>query len=194
MNFVTLFNYKIHFLIFVWKIIIEFLYCLFNNSNHSLIISSKWHSSSVGQSARLITEAILVRLQGGPPDKEVTAVAFDYKASAWLRLSKSIMRRDGYRCQLSKRYGKNVPAELVHHIYPVDEYPEYAMCRWNLIALSRAEHNTLHDRNTGALTAKGIALQRRTRIPWAGKFVSTLTLARACRAGALMGYSHLRSA
>lgn len=120
---------------------------------------------STGQSARLITEAILVRLQGGPPDKEVTAVAFDYKASAWLRLSKSIMRRDGYRCQLSKRYGKNVPAELVHHIYPVDEYPEYAMCRWNLIALSRAEHNTLHDRNTGALTAKGIALQRRTRIP-----------------------------
>ena len=92
-------------------------------------------------------------------------MAFDYKASAWLRLSKSIMRRDGYRCQLSKRYGKNVPAELVHHIYPVDEYPEYAMCRWNLIALSRAEHNTLHDRNTGALTAKGVALQRRTRIP-----------------------------
>lgn len=92
-------------------------------------------------------------------------MAFDYKSSAWLRLSKSIMRRDGYKCQLSKRYGKNVPAELVHHIYPVDEYPEYAMCRWNLIALSREQHNTLHDRVTGALTAKGIALQRRVKPP-----------------------------
>ena len=40
-------------------------------------------------------------------------MAFDYKSSAWLRLSKSIMRRDGYKCQLSKRYRKNIPAELV---------------------------------------------------------------------------------
>ena len=72
------------------------------------------------------------------------------------------MRRDGYMCQLSKRYGKRVSAELVHHIYPVDEYPEYAYCSWNLIALSRAEHNKLHDQNTNRLTAAGIALMRRT--------------------------------
>ena len=31
--------------------------------------------------------------------------------------------------------------------------------------LSRAEHNALHDRTTGALTEKGMALMRRTRIP-----------------------------
>ena len=75
------------------------------------------------------------------------------------------MRNAGYKCQIAKRYGKNVPAEVVHHIYPVDEYPEYAYCAWNLIALSRAAHNTLHDRNTDKLTAAGIALQRRTKIP-----------------------------
>ena len=66
-------------------------------------------------------------------------------------------------CQLSKRYGKSVPAEGVHHIYPVDEYPEYAYEPWNLTALSRAAHNRLHDRNTDALTAEGVALMRRTR-------------------------------
>lgn len=92
-------------------------------------------------------------------------MGFDYKSRAWVRLSDRIMRRDGYMCQLSLRYGKRVPAEVVHHIYPVDEYPEYALCPWNLIALSRAEHNALHDRVSGALTAKGIALQRRTPIP-----------------------------
>lgn len=75
------------------------------------------------------------------------------------------MRRDGFMCQIAKRYGKCVPAEVVHHIYPADEYPEYAYELWNLVALSRAQHNRLHDRNTGKLTEEGIALQRRTRRP-----------------------------
>lgn len=80
-------------------------------------------------------------------------------------MSALAMRRDGYRCQISKRYGKSVPAEVVHHIYPVDEYPEYAYCLWNLISLSRTAHNTMHDRTTGALTVEGVALMRRTKIP-----------------------------
>ena len=75
------------------------------------------------------------------------------------------MRRDGYRCQISKRYGKAVPAEVVHHIYPVDEYPEYAYSPWNLISLSRRAHNRLHDRVTGELTEEGILLLRRTVVP-----------------------------
>lgn len=90
---------------------------------------------------------------------------FDYENKRWKHLAARIMRNAGYKCQIAKRYGKNVPAEVVHHIYPVDEYPEYAYCAWNLIALSRAAHNTLHDRNTDKLTAAGIALQRRTKIP-----------------------------
>lgn len=86
---------------------------------------------------------------------------FDYNSLKWKRLARMVMRRDGYMCQLSKRYGKAVPAEVVHHIFPVDEYPEYAYEPWNLIALSRKMHNTLHDRNTDALTAEGVALMRR---------------------------------
>ena len=64
-----------------------------------------------------------------------------------------------------RRYGKNVPAEVVHHIFPADEYPEYAYCLWNLISLSREYHNRMHDRTTGKLTDAGISLQRRTKRP-----------------------------
>ena len=88
---------------------------------------------------------------------------FDYKGKRWRRLAARALRRDKYKCQISRRYGKNVEAEMVHHIYPADEYPEYAYCLWNLISLSRAMHNTLHDRNTDRLTAAGVALMRRTK-------------------------------
>lgn len=90
---------------------------------------------------------------------------FDYKARRWERLRAQVMRRDGYRCQLSKRYGKSVPADLVHHIYPIDEFPEYAFEPWNLISVSRAAHNKLHDRDSDKLTAEGVALMRRTIPP-----------------------------
>lgn len=93
------------------------------------------------------------------------AGTFNYKDKRWLRISAAAMRRDGYMCQLSKRYGKQVQAEVVHHIYPADEYPEYAYCLWNLISLSRKMHNTLHDRENDTLTTDGIALKRRTTPP-----------------------------
>ena len=88
---------------------------------------------------------------------------FDYKGKRWRDLAARAMRRDGYKCQLSARYGRSVEAEMVHHIYPVDQYPEYGYCLWNLISLSKAEHNKLHDRDTGELTAAGVALMRRTK-------------------------------
>lgn len=86
---------------------------------------------------------------------------FDYNTSKWKRLACAIMRRDNYMCQLSKRYGKSVPAEVVHHIYPADEYPEYAYEPWNLISLSRAAHNKVHDHNNVELTDLGRMLMRK---------------------------------
>lgn len=88
---------------------------------------------------------------------------FNYKGKRWRDLAARAMRRDGYKCQLSARYGRSVEADMVHHIYPVDQYPEYGYCLWNLISLSNAEHNKLHDRNTNKLTAEGVALMRRTK-------------------------------
>ena len=67
-------------------------------------------------------------------------------------------------CQLSRRYGKNRPADMVHHIFPREDYPQFALCDWNLISLTNSMHDTLHDRNTGQLTAAGLDLMRRTAV------------------------------
>ena len=88
-----------------------------------------------------------------------------YKSRAWKRKRKYILKRDGYRCQLAKRYGRNLDANTVHHIYPLDEYPQYALCDWNLIAVSQEANNRLHDRKTGKLTQLGLDLMRRTKAP-----------------------------
>lgn len=72
-----------------------------------------------------------------------------------------ILQRDGYQCQESKRYGKAVPANTVHHIFPMDEYPQYRLEAWNLISLSNDVHNQMHDRNTNELTETGRELMLR---------------------------------
>lgn len=85
-----------------------------------------------------------------------------YKSAKWKRLRDAVLRRDGYMCQVSRRYGKRVQADTVHHIFPRDEFPEYQYAAWNLIALSGAAHNRMHDRVTNALTDEGVELLRRT--------------------------------
>lgn len=87
---------------------------------------------------------------------------FDYYGAKWKKKRKRILRIDGYVCQISKRYGRTEEATVVHHIYPADEYPEWAWEDWNLISVSMATHNKLENRKTGELTEMGIQLQRRT--------------------------------
>jgi 5-methylcytosine-specific restriction protein A len=87
----------------------------------------------------------------------------DYKGKRWLKKRDKILRRDEYLCQESKRYGKTEAATTVHHIYPVEFYPELAYTDWNLISLSDSKHNTMHDRDTHELTDKGKALQLRVK-------------------------------
>lgn len=85
-----------------------------------------------------------------------------YKTTRWKKLRESILRRDGYMCQLTKRYGKLVEANTVHHIFPREYFPEYQWEPWNLISLSAVAHNTLHDRDTDQLTEEGLELLKRT--------------------------------
>lgn len=85
-----------------------------------------------------------------------------YTSRRWQHKREQIMRRDGYICRYESRFGRRVPAELVHHIFPREEFPQYAMASWNLISLCRASHNVMHDRDTRELTAEGIDLLRRT--------------------------------
>ena len=85
-----------------------------------------------------------------------------YDDPKWIRLRDSVLRRDGYMDKESRRYGIIRPAEIVHHIFPKDEFPEYAFSVWNLISLSRQTHNEMHDRDTDELTQKGRDLLLRT--------------------------------
>ena len=85
-----------------------------------------------------------------------------YGTARWQAKRRKILRRDKYICQLSKRYGKLVEADTVHHIFPREDYPEYAYCDWNLISLSAEQHNRLHDRRTNKLTRLGLELLERT--------------------------------
>ena len=85
-----------------------------------------------------------------------------YDSPKWLRLRASALRRDNYEDVYAKRYGKVKAAELVHHIFPKDEFPEYAYCLWNLISVSTSTHNSFHDRDTDGLTETGRLLLVRT--------------------------------
>lgn len=86
----------------------------------------------------------------------------DYKSKRWRRKRESILRRDGYQCQISLRYGKNVEANTVHHIFPADLYPEYEWESWNLISLAGSVHNRMHVRDSQELTDEGRRLMERT--------------------------------
>lgn len=84
-----------------------------------------------------------------------------YKSRRWEKLRAAVLRRDGYRCQASRRFGKRVEATTVHHVFPREEFPEYQWAPWNLVSLAGDEHDRMHDRVTGALTERGVAWLRR---------------------------------
>lgn len=79
----------------------------------------------------------------------------------WREKRTKILRRDNYRDQWEARFGRNVNADTVHHIFPVEWFPQYKLASWNLISLSTKTHNMMHDRATGALTEAGMTLADR---------------------------------
>ena len=85
-----------------------------------------------------------------------------YESRKWLRIRQSVLRRDKYFDMEKKRFGVLKQAEVVHHIFPRDEFPEYQYALWNLISLSRKTHNEMHDRDSDRLSEKGVELLRRT--------------------------------
>lgn len=86
-----------------------------------------------------------------------------YKTKKWGNLRSAILRRDGYMCQECKRYGKITEGKHIHHIFPLETYPEYATAPWNLITLCQKCHNKMHDRDTHELSAEGEKLLERTK-------------------------------
>ena len=90
--------------------------------------------------------------------------AMDYTSKRWKHLRARVLREQPL-CQEALRYGRREPATVAHHVYPVDDFPGWQWCRWNLIAVSADAHNSFHDRVTGKLTERGLAWQRRVSPP-----------------------------
>ena len=106
----------------------------------------------------------------------VTAFFFlpmDYKSKRWLALRARVLRRDKGLCREALRYGRRVEATTVHHVYPVEDYPELQWAEWNLISVSQQAHNSFHDRSTGKLTPAGLAWQKRVSPPRKSKMERT---------------------
>ena len=51
---------------------------------------------------------------------------FDYTSPRWKKLRARVLREAGYRCEWSRRFGKNVEATRVHHIWPAEDWPQFA--------------------------------------------------------------------
>ena len=86
-----------------------------------------------------------------------------YKKTKWIRKRDRVLRKYSYECQESKRFGKNIKAEMVHHIYPRELYPELSYVDWNLLPLTNAKHNTFHDRENNEIIGQGLYWQRKRK-------------------------------
>lgn len=82
-----------------------------------------------------------------------------YKTKRWRRKREIVLKKYNYLCAESLRYGQTKPAELIHHIYPLEQYPELAYEEWNLLPLTNAVHNTFHDRNNDEVIGRGLYWQ-----------------------------------
>lgn len=85
------------------------------------------------------------------------------KTRKWYKFRDKVMRQHDYLCKESLRYGQSVPAEMVHHIYPVSEYPELEYVSWNCLPLTNHKHNTFHDRNNDKIIGNGIYWQKKRK-------------------------------
>ena len=78
-----------------------------------------------------------------------------HNSRKWKKKRDYIKKRDGYLCRECRRYGRNTQAQLVHHIYPVEDYPELALNNDNLISLCVKCHELMHDRADNEVTTVG---------------------------------------
>ena len=77
-----------------------------------------------------------------------------YDTPAWRKKRKQILIKDKYECQHCKAKGIYTKADTVHHIKPLDKYPQLALSDYydnekkqrQLISICRACHEHEHER------------------------------------------------
>lgn len=91
----------------------------------------------------------------------------DYQSPRWEQTRLRVLRRDKWQCRECRRYGVLTDASVVHHVFPVADFPERQWDERNMIALCKACHNAMHVRGAGELSERGAAWQ--TRPPLTGR-------------------------
>jgi 5-methylcytosine-specific restriction enzyme A len=86
-----------------------------------------------------------------------------YNSKQWKRKRQVVLKRDEYKCRECKRYGKGTPAKVVHHIFPLEDYPEHKLNSNNLISLCNACHEQMYDRVNKVMKEKGIQWMERMK-------------------------------
>lgn len=94
----------------------------------------------------------------GTMDKMKKQVDF-YHTKAWVRVRGKVLRRDGYKDFWRARFGISEPAETVHHVFMLDDFPELALDPRNLVAVSLYTHRHILHKPDGSLTEDGKKLQ-----------------------------------
>lgn len=71
-----------------------------------------------------------------------------YQSQTWRNKRKDILRRDNNECQVTKSKGGVCRTKLiVHHIKPLEFFPELALDDYNLITVTQSIHNVIHGLN-----------------------------------------------
>ena len=67
-----------------------------------------------------------------------------YDSALWQKMCASIHVRARDFDELERARGKSVRGDVVHHIYPADEYPAMRLLPENLILVSAENHKRIH--------------------------------------------------
>lgn len=83
-----------------------------------------------------------------------------YLSPEWRCVRDAVLRRDGYKDFWLSRFGRMVPAEIVHHVFLLEDRPDLRLDPRNLVSVSRDTHRHILHASDGSLTEAGRELQR----------------------------------
>lgn len=84
-----------------------------------------------------------------------------YLTTTWKKIRVVVLARDNHICQVCLRdRGRLVPADLVHHVLPIDTHPWLALVLSNLLSVCLPCHNRIH----GTMSSRDVVVPRRARV------------------------------
>lgn len=71
-----------------------------------------------------------------------------YRSTKWAKTRQQVLKLDHYECVYCKERHRHSRAEIVHHKWHLDEYPQYALDIWvgderNLVSVCRWCHENV---------------------------------------------------